>query len=264
MGQVWAISMMRDEADVCADVVTHLAEEGVDGIIVADNRSTDGTADILRDLDVACPVIVIDDPEPGYYQSLKMTALAAQAADRGARWIIPFDADELWLGGDEHLVNVLRGQRNEVGVVTATLYNHFRTALDLDDECVFRSATYRQRHPGALPKVAYRWHADTVIAAGNHGVIDPCGVTVDVGVTIRHFPYRSFEHFARKAANGREAYLATDLPDNLGAHWRQHGEILERHGEDALREVWERWYWFLSPTDADLVHDPAPFRRWTS
>jgi glycosyltransferase involved in cell wall biosynthesis len=258
--------MVRDEADVIGATIEHLINEGVDGIVVADNLSTDGTRSVLDRVakDSPVPIVIAIDDEPGYYQSAKMTTLARWAHDEGASWIIPFDADELWYSTDEHrLADTLRNLRPDVGVVQATLWNHFATALDLDDPLPFRSMVYRHEDAGALPKVAFRWHPDAVILQGNHGVIHP-GRVVTAGVELRHFPYRSFEQFCRKARNGAQAYAATDLGVDVGAHWRQYGELLERHGEDALREVWERWYWFLSPTDGHLVHDPAPFCRWTA
>jgi len=267
--QGWAVTMVRDEADIVGATIEHLINEGVDGIIVANNGSTDktwgeaaaaahGTGVDLR---------MVEDPEVGYYQSRKMTALAEWAHREGASWIIPFDADELWYSTGEHrLADTLRQMPPGVGVVQATLWNHFATALDLDDPLPFRSMVYRHEDAGALPKVAFRWHPDAVILQGNHGVEHPAngqaGGIVAAGVELRHFPNRTSGKFGPKARNGAQAYAATDLGRDVGAHWRQYGELLERHGEEALREVWERWYWFLSPTDGHLVHDPAPFCRW--
>ena len=262
--QVWAVGMMRDEADVAYAVLEHLADEGVDGILVADNLSTDATRCELERAanDLTVPVVIVDDPEVGYYQSVKMTALAAQAAERGASLIVPFDADEVWYAHSDTLANALRASDGDY--VEAYMLNHFATALDLDDPCPFRSMTYRKTAPNPLCKVAFRWQQGAVIHQGNHGVTLPSGGRAaepgDVG--IRHFPYRSADHFRRKARNGLEAYRATTLAETEGAHWRQYGEILERHGADALDEVFRTWFWFLAPCNADMVHDPAPFLRW--
>lgn len=269
--EVWAIGMVRDEADVIGHTLSHLADEGVDGILIADNLSTDGTRDLLADARrcLDCRVEVLDDPEPGYYQSAKMTRLAARAADLGATWIVPFDADEVWFAHSERLAVALRSLSSDVRVVEARLFNHFATALDLAGTNPFETMIYRQRRTGALPKVAFRWSPDVVVAQGNHAAAfteateGRAGSVLRNDLEVRHFPYRSFEQFKRKAANGAAAYAATDLPDTMGAHWRQYGELLARYGDDALREVWDRWYWFLSPTDADLARDPAPFMRWT-
>lgn len=56
--KVWAVGMMRDEADVAADVIAHLIDEGVNGIIVADNNSTDGTREILAQVAKDAPIHV--------------------------------------------------------------------------------------------------------------------------------------------------------------------------------------------------------------
>lgn len=62
--RVWAIGMMRDEQDVAKAVIEHLAEECVDGILVLDNRSTDGTRDELEEArrSVDVPVEIMYDP----------------------------------------------------------------------------------------------------------------------------------------------------------------------------------------------------------
>ena len=40
--QVWAIAMVKDEEDIILETLTHIAGEGVDGIAVMDNASSEG------------------------------------------------------------------------------------------------------------------------------------------------------------------------------------------------------------------------------
>ena len=47
--KLYAVTMMKDEEDVADLVLYHLASQGVDGIIVADNMSTDSTSDKLHE-----------------------------------------------------------------------------------------------------------------------------------------------------------------------------------------------------------------------
>lgn len=49
-GSVWAVTTVRDEADIIGHTVRHLLRQGVDGVIVLDHRSTDGTSAVLAEL----------------------------------------------------------------------------------------------------------------------------------------------------------------------------------------------------------------------
>jgi len=256
---VFAVGMVRDEADVISGTLLHLADE-VDEIIVADNGSTDGTRELLDMLADTIPLTVVDDTDPAYFQSRKMSRLAAQAGERGATWVVPFDADELWLG-EHRIADVL--DRCTGNVATAALFNHFPTAVDPVTPDPFRSIVWRQPDPAPLPKVAFKWEPGAVVHQGNHGVTLPHGETPCEALQIRHFPYRSAEQFVRKARNGAAAYRATDLPVTEGAHWREHGDLLDRIGEDRfVEEVFRRWFWFLTPVESGLIQDPAAYCRW--
>lgn len=266
-----AVSMVKDEADVIAGTLLHLADE-VDFLLVSDNGSTDGTREILAELADELPLTILDDPEVGYRQSEKMTALASQAAGAGADWIIPFDADELWVWRGRRIRDEL-ASADQIDIFYAELFNHFPSGVDPQGVDPFRTIVWRQPTPGALPKVAIRWVDGCRIHQGNHGVDHPHGRLRENaqqrggndptgGIEIRHFPYRSAEQFVRKARNGAAAYAATDLPAHVGAHWRSYGDILTRHGPEALADVFREHFWHLSPVDHGLIPDPAPYMRW--
>lgn len=257
----FGVSMVKDEADVIAGTLTHLADE-VDHLIVADNGSTDGTREILAELEDTLPLTVLDDPEVAYRQSEKMSALASAAADQGAKWIVPFDADELWVWRGARIRDELVGCR--ANVILADVYDHRPTAIDPAGADPFRSIVWREKNPLGLPKVAFKWEPGAVIHQGNHGVDLPGKYLSMNGLEVRHFPYRSAEQFVRKARNGAAAYKATDLPEHVGAHWRQYGELLDRYGEEALQAVFREHFWRLAPTEHGLTPDPAPYLRWQS
>lgn len=267
--QVWAVTMVRDEADVILPLLDHLTGEGVDGVVVADNLSTDGTGGLLA----TTSAHVVRDPDPAYRQSEKMTALAAHAralAGTDDLWIVPLDADEIWYDGyGLPLAQRLRSLPLEDEAVWVPIWNHWCTPHDDPAEPdPFRRIRWREpHHQDPLGKVAYRWSPDLVIDQGNHAVLR-AGVPVSAefcGLALRHFPYRSPEHFVAKARNGAAAYKALEaedgpLPDGMGGHWRGYGDLLSRWGEQAARDWFAEHFFYEDPGAAGLVEDPAPVR----
>lgn len=243
---VAAVCMVKDEADIVEVTVGHMTRQ-VDYVLVADNGSTDGTRDILEGLGVE----VIDDPEPGYFQSRKMTALALQAAAAGAEWVVPFDADEFWAVKEGRIADVLSELPPEAKVAEAGVLDHVAT----DGPGL---SPWRRAEVLPLRKVACRPHPDLKIAQGNHHAIyrgDPHPLTVTGLLEIRHWPHRSPEQMIRKARNGAAAYAATNLNESYGAHWRQWGTLTD----EQLREVFFEHYHSADPEADGLIYDPP----WT-
>lgn len=257
--QLWAVTMVKDEADIIAATIGHLDSQGLDGIIVADNMSTDGTTEIIAGLKTKTELIIQPDTEVGYYQSRKMTELAHLAFKLGADWVIPFDADELWYAPNSTLRRTLEQEATRhVDCLHANLHNYFPTNHDRPGEPnPFLRIAWRDPKPAPLPKVVVRSRTDLVIAQGNHGAggYDPF-VRQPTSITVAHFPWRSFEQYEHKVRNGSAAYRSTDLPADIGAHWRQHGTLLDEQGPEALRWVFNTY--FLDP-EIDLEYQPAPY-----
>lgn len=268
-----AVTMVRDEADVIGSTLGHMLGQ-VDAVIVADNGSVDGTRELLDDIARANPdrLLVVDDPEPAYLQSAKMTALAGRARlELGADFVVPFDADEWWYSPFGQIAEVLADVADQWLVVPAPLYDHVATAHDDPTELdPVRRLGWRRTSPAPLPKVACRWRADLVIEQGNHSASYRGRATrFDELLVVRHFPYRSPAQLARKVRNGAAAYAAAGsaLPANMGAHWRQWGKMLEERGEEAIAEIFRVWYWRDDPRaplqigeelQPPLLFDPAP------
>ncbi len=222
-GGVWAIAVVRDEADIVGTVVTNLLDQGVERVVIADNLSVDGTTEILMSLARSAPVTVLSDRLDAHYQAEKTTLLARAATAAGAGWVLPFDADEVWtVPGDT------RGEASTVAqwlaasdadVVQVPVFNHVPTERDdVDEPDPVRRLRWRKAEPNRLHKVAFRSSPRARLHQGNHGV-DRRG-TRRRGLEIRHFPYRSEDQFVRKIRQGSAALAATNLTDEVGKHWR--------------------------------------------
>lgn len=268
-----AVAMVRDEADVIRSTVAHMLDE-VDAVIVADNLSGDETRSILDELAAGAGgrLLVVEDLDPAYRQSEKMTELARRArTELAAEWVIPFDADEWWYSPFGRMADVLAEVAPQWLIVPAPLFDHVASGWDDQLEAdPIRRIQWRRRDRNPLPKVAARFRPDLVIEQGNHDAsYRGRGTYFDELLVVRHFPYRSPAQLVRKVRNGSAAYKAAgdSVRADFGAHWRQWGEILEAEGEEAIAELFHTWYFRARPdrphTIGDeqqpaLLRDPAP------
>lgn len=273
---VCALVLVKDEADVIGYTIEHLLEQ-VDHVLVADNGSTDGTRDILASYESHL-VDIHDDPQVGYYQDEKTTALAMRALELGYDWVMPCDADEYWYAPDGRPIrDFLDGLAPDVQIVTAAMYHHLPTALDALDRCEkcepgavtgtwgpddcdcdpnpFTRIGWRKREAGTLPKVLCRARPDLRIHMGNHSASTDGTALTSQGLVIRHYSWRTVEQYIRKIRNGEAAYAAAPERAQYGAHWR----AFEGKPDDAIAGHFNAWFFSASPaSDSSLIYDPAP------
>jgi glycosyltransferase involved in cell wall biosynthesis len=267
--KIVAIGMVKDEADVIGHTIRHLIAHGVDHILIADNLSSDQTPEILAGLALEFPKVVVPilDHEPGYYQALKMTRLLQEARDRfGAEWVVPFDADEIFIHSrpaGETLCDLIRKVPVAFEAITVPMANHFPTVLNRPGEANPFLRLWRRHIPAnTLPKIIVRPLPGLELQQGNHNAIigQRVAFAADTAISIRHFPYRSEEQFIRKCINGAAAYKKTDLPYSQGEHWRSYGRIFDEHGEAGLIAWYKKWFYLDVDRISETVLDPVPLR----
>lgn len=261
--------LVKDEADIIGPVVRHLLDE-VDHVYVSDNGSTDGTAAILTDLygEFASRLTLRHDPEVGYYQAAKTTALARLAHHHGFQWVIPCDADEVWYSPHGRLADVLMAQPREVLFARAPLVYHISTGEDgpADDPLVRLGWRFRDdQQPSNMTKVACRTSKDIEIDMGNHEatafgkVRSNWNHTAHGLLVVRHYPWRSAAQFLSKITNGANAYAAApDLDPTYGEHWKAFGLPSDPGFRARVTDWYQRWgYVRLPHSRPDLMYDPV-------
>ena len=238
--------MVRDEADVVGAMLEHHRAQGVDHVIITDNGSIDGTADVLRRYEEAGFATVWHDPVHRKQQYQTVTRMARHAATAmGADWVINADADEFWIPTTgTSLREVLADVSADVPYLTVPVVNLTgRPAKDGTglDRLVYRDlrTSVELRAVGIpFPPTAdavHRGHPLVEIAQGNHFVSAP-GWPAEGGAApleVLHLPWRSWRQYEHKVRIAGQAYLSN--PD-LTPSPRHHGMQDFRRWEDGRLE----------------------------
>jgi Glycosyl transferase family 2 len=198
--------LVRDEADIVdAQIAFHLAA-GVDLVIATDNRSEDGTTEVLERYAREGTLHLIREPGDDLRQSEWVTRMARLAATEfDADWVLNSDADEFWWPRGPSLRAVLESVPLHYGVVRAA----WRNFVPRPEGHPFFAERMTARlctpsfHPHPLSthsKSVHRGVADVRIGRGNHEAFGTGLVPVRgwYPIEILHFPVRSLEHCMRK------------------------------------------------------------------
>lgn len=202
--------LARDEADVIdAKLAFHL-NAGVDFVVATDNRSEDGTTDVLEWYAREGVLHLIREPGEDLRQGEWVTRMARLAAtDFGADWIINSDADEFWWPRASSLKKALESIPPRYGAVHAFV-RHFPPGPGdgfFADRMTVRLSPAAPLVDPVSPyqpyrKVIHRADPNVVVSRGNHALLETSLVLLTgwYPVEVLHFPIRSAEQIRRKAA----------------------------------------------------------------
>ena len=208
--------LARDEADVIEAWLAFHLNAGADFVIATDNRSVDGTTEVLERYAREGHVHVIREPGEDLRQNEWVTRMARLAAtDFGADWVINSDADEFWWPRGASLRDVLEAVPPRYGTVAAFL----RVFVPRPDaEAPFNermtvrfSALAPINDPASLykpiRKVVHRAHPEITLTRGNHALVDSPFAPLRgwFPIEVFHFPLQ----VAPRSASTRRASRGT-------------------------------------------------------
>jgi hypothetical protein len=280
--KLFGVMMLRDEADIVEASVRHNLAL-LDGLLVIDHGSCDGTADILNNLAAeGLALAVLHDESPAFYQGERITEFARRLIlEQQADFVFALDADEfLKLQSRPMLEAALREVPPGVHAVLHWLtYVPDRVPASCGAftpaSAAMRLKTERHGQHKVIIARCFASRSTECVGQGNHLVFDrlnpaelPRHARISPTVAaLAHFPVRSRQQFETKVVLGHLANLAAerDKPD-LAFHWRDAYEDIKSGialDEARLRQIacnygLRREVW--QPVSAvELVADPVPF-----
>jgi hypothetical protein len=202
--------LARDEADIVEAWLSFHLNAGADFVVATDNRSTDGTTEILERYAREGHVRLIHEPGEDLRQDEWVTRMARLAAtEHGADWVINSDADEFWWPRGASLREVLEAVPPRYGTVGAFLRMFPpRPAGEgsfAERMTVRFSALAPINDPASLykpiRKIIHRGHPEIRVTRGNHALVDSPFDPLRgwYPVEVFHFPLRSPEQAIHKA-----------------------------------------------------------------
>jgi hypothetical protein len=225
-----AISQVCNEVQLLPLCVANLLAQGVDVILVADHGSTDGTTEWLTEAARSDPRVQwMRNDDTAFHQSMALTALARVAVAGGATWVLPVDADEMWVATDEAstLKAVLDAHPDAAALRVCP--DDFPAPYDLDvfrpgdlrrfglrfqhseDESVTEEAVvglasgeHAYLPHSSVSKWVVRAHPALDIAAGAHAVtgLGPGTTPTTDQIRLLHVPLRDRRFLAEKRRHG--------------------------------------------------------------
>ena len=283
-----ALCTAKDEWPMIACACLHLLQEGIDEIIVLTSGSSDETSSGLRRLAAGgAPIVVIDEPSGLFHHGVITTMLAHLAMDRGADWLVMFDADEFMLTADPALtvrdviaawhdsadgprarmmeVRNFLVPRSTTAFVPETLEKVMYVAVPVVEESSAESIELVRT--GRLPFVCAPFPAKLVLPASEHlwigaGTHEASGLAAVPIVTselfIAHVPFRDPAVIGRRAIAGQSLRRLGYAP---GFGWQSQLVADAGTSPDAIdRETW----WLLnSAPDEGPAPDETQLKRTT-
>lgn len=238
--------LVKDEADIIEYNLKFHKSLGVDGFIVTDNGSTDGTLEILEKyLHKGWILELIHELSLGYEQKDWVDRMIWKAKTiYHADWVINADADEFWYVPSGCFKTTLACTRANVLRCEMRIMYPEENIPFWQWKCAVRMIENQEKYGLSRyslfehqnKKVIHRTDGYLQISMGNHKVKMLPQLSQNSNISIYHYNIRNFNHFMRKIINGGKA-LELHKGQHGGRHWRYFYRL---YVEGCLNDEYER------------------------
>ena len=242
---VMTLLVKNEEEKLEQNLLFHHAM-GVDGFIITDNGSSDGTMSIIQQYKEKGWILeVIEEPSTGYEQkqwvdNMVMKAIECYHAD----WIINADADEFWYTPSGNLKTELEQCNKRILRCAAycmypqegcPFYEWEQRVIPVSHPEQYNLSPYSIFQP-QRGKVAHRATGYLHIAMGNHKVAMLPRTIGQGNIVIYHYSVGQRDTFIQKMIQGGRE-LEAHQGKHGGRHWRYFYELYK---QGRLNEEYDR------------------------
>ncbi len=274
--KLWAVSMVRNEADIIEAFVRHNLPF-VDGVAILDHSSTDGTYEILSRLAAEGLTLArLRTDDAAFFQGSRISALARECLQRtDADFVFALDADEFIRASSRDAVERVLAQVPPAAYPVVQWRSYVPASFEgpFGPHCLrFRLREERKLRHKIVIRRSFLERTHEMVTEGNHWIADmrtqktaPVERIAPDALSLAHSPIRSARQFESKVRLGYEALLAGGAPTaKMAYHWREIYEDLARGvalTPARLREIAANYAvpqadW-VSGDSIDLVEDPV-------
>ena len=238
--------LVKNEEDILEQNLIFHKSMGVDGFIVTDNNSSDGTQAIIQKyIQKGWIKKCILQTDTNYEQKKWVDHMVWMAkTEFHADWIINADADELWYSPSQNLKNELsHTQKNVLRCKMHNIYPEEDKPIWYWNRIINSVADYEKYDLSTYSiferqncKVIHRAAGYLQISMGNHKVTMFPQKSLDSDISIYHYCIRGKQHFLTKMINGGKQ-LEQHKGRHGGRHWRYFYSL---HKQGLLEQEYER------------------------
>jgi hypothetical protein len=234
--RIYGSAVVRNEADLIEVFIRHNLT-ALDGIVVVDHMSQDGTFEILQAMaGEGLPVFLARETSPVFDQITLYNRLVRHIfATSDADWVFPLDADEFLKTPSRGTLEGVLAADDAAPALTVDWQTYVPTVFASDALATLRAAQRLRVERHGLSKVAvsrrFAQTADLTIGNGHHYLLrgdpkNPTRVATAAAApevaALAHVPVRSARQFTTKIAVGWLATLnAPERKAGEAFHWRE-------------------------------------------